>query len=133
MEEIAQVLLIDDQPDFLEPMSFWMKGKGFGVTTAMDGAAGVDLVRKAKFDVIFVDYKMPNMDGVETIKKIREFNATIPIIILTAYTDDVKLQTRARELNISGLFPKTANFDDLGHVLEAILKSIRREKTGSGA
>ena len=124
----VRVLLIDDQQDFLEPMAFWMKAKGFDVLTAMEGAKGVEILRKEKVDVVFVDYRMPEMDGLETIRQIRSFNPKIPIVMLTAHADDVRLQAGAKGLDIMGLFPKMAEFEDLDHVLDAIVTGIRKSK-----
>jgi CheY-like chemotaxis protein len=133
MPTVIRILLIDDQPDFVEPMSFWMRAKGFDVITAPDGLAGIEKVRSGGVDVVFCDYKMPGIDGLETVRRIREFNKSIPIVMLTAHADDVKLQESARSLDISGLFPKMAQFEDLDNVLDAILRSFKRPPAdGSG-
>lgn len=125
-----RVLLIDDQEDFLQPMSFWMKSKGLDVTAAKDGPSGLDILRKGAIDVVFCDYKMPGMDGVQVIRKIREFNKDIPVVMLTAHADDVKLQTDSKDLHLSGLFPKMAQFSDLDSILDAIVRSIRAKSDG---
>ena len=129
MSSPVRVLLIDDQEDFIQPMSFWMKAKGLEVVTAKDGQSGIDLLKSGGVDVVFCDYKMPGLSGVETIRKIREFNKSIPVVMLTAHADDVRLQADAKDLDLSGLFPKMAQFSDLDSILEAIIRSLRRSQT----
>ena len=133
MSESVRILLIDDQPDFLEPMSFWMKSKGFEVVTATDGETGIELVREGSVDVVFVDYKMPGMNGLEAIRRIRDLNKTIPVVILTAHADDIDLQRGTKDLNIFGLFPKMAKFEDLDNVLDVISRTVKKNKPEAGS
>lgn len=133
MSESVRILLIDDQPDFLEPMSFWMKSKGFEVVTATDGEAGIELVREGSVDVVFVDYKMPGMNGLEAIRRIRDLNKTIPVVILTAHADDIDLQRGTKDLNIFGLFPKMAKFEDLDNILDVISRTVKKNKSETGS
>lgn len=120
-------MFIDDQPDYLEAVFYWMKQRGYDPVTITDGLKGIDLVRQGKVDIVFVDYKMPAMGGVEVIRRIREFNKTIPIVIVTAYLNDVMLHEVA-ELNISGMFPKRGEFEELEDVLKVILQLLKKQK-----
>ncbi len=130
MESNVRILFIDDQPSFLESMTFWMKSKGYEVLVAEDGLKGIEAVRNNQADVAFVDFKMPGINGVDVIKKIREFNKTIPIIIVTAHADDVLLY-QTKDVAISGFFSKMGNFEDLDRILDVALRHLKKLKSES--
>lgn len=124
----VRVLFIDDQPDYLEAMFYWMKQRGYEVLTSTEGQKGVELVREGKVDIVFVDYKMPGLDGLEVVRRIRETNGQIPIVVLTAYLNDV-MQQDVDALNISGIYPKKGEFEDLENVLKIVMALLKKPKS----
>lgn len=126
-EKGIKVLLVDDQADFRQLMKFWLESKGYSVISASDGMSAIQLVKEEKPDVLFLDLRMPTMDGVETLKAIREFNKDMPVIVISAYIHD----PRAREVmtyGVSGVFYKSKNFEDALSLLEVALRTHKKLK-----
>ncbi|MBI2871040.1 MAG: response regulator [Candidatus Omnitrophica bacterium] len=120
-----RILLCDDQPDFLETISFWMESKGYEVTVARDGLEAMRRIRSAPFDIVFLDIHMPKLDGIETLGMIRKENKKMPVILLTAYPDEDTIE-KAKKHNISGYFPKSGSFDDLTRILDVALRTHKK-------
>src|SRR3989338_7095276 len=108
-----KVLVVDNEADFRRLMTFWLDSKGYSVVVASDGESAIQLVKEEKPDVVFMDLKMPVMDGLEAIKRIRRFDKEIPIIIISAHLNDPK-EKDALSCKISGVFYKSKDFDKEG-------------------
>ena len=82
-----RILLIEDSKDILFLMKMELEGMGYTVVTARDGAAGLDLAKRERPDLIISDIKMPGLNGVELIKQLRSIPelASTPSIALTGY------------------------------------------------
>ena len=80
-----QILLVDDEKGLRDILSKILRKEGYGVITACDGQQAIDKVKNYHPALTFLDLKMPGMDGIETLSKIRKFDDELIIIILTAY------------------------------------------------
>ncbi|MBL7068350.1 MAG: response regulator [Candidatus Omnitrophica bacterium] len=80
-----KVLVIDDEKDLLELLTTRLQGEGFEVTCAFNGKEGLDKAAEWKPDLILLDIMMPEMDGIQTLKVLKETSETrtIPVIMLT--------------------------------------------------
>ncbi|HWY98691.1 MAG TPA: response regulator, partial [Bacteroidia bacterium] len=88
--ENAKILLVDDEPDVLEFLSFNLKKEGYEVFTAGDGRIAIQTAKKVHPNLIVLDVMMPEMDGIEACKELRTMPETKNsfIIFLTARTED---------------------------------------------
>lgn len=85
-----QILLVDDEEDILEFLSYNLKKDGFDLVTANNGNKGLELAKKHKPDLVILDVMMPEMDGIEVCEKIREIpelDETL-VLFLTARAED---------------------------------------------
>jgi len=130
MKKQINILMIDDEKDFLELMSFWLKSKGYKTQIVTSGNEGVEIVKQTPPDIVFLDIFMPGMNGVETLTEIRKVNKDIPVIMLTvAELKNVKDAYSMNELNklgVSGFFKKKDSFDELSKLLDVTLRMHKR-------
>ena len=95
MADKKKVLLVDDDPDFVEAIKVIVENGGYAVRVAYDGAEGLEAVAEEKPDLIVLDVMMPVMNGHEACAKLKADpqTAKIPIILLTAVADRVTTST----------------------------------------
>jgi CheY-like chemotaxis protein len=127
MKKDIKILMVDDEQDFTQPMSFWFKSKGYEVETATSGEAALKIVAENKPDIIFLDLNMPVMDGLETLKRIRQIDKNIPVVIVSAYADPRKIK-EIHPYGISGIFYKGGELEDGLSLLESVLRTHKKLK-----
>ena len=115
----ANVLLVDDEEQFLEVLSERLETRGLKVKTVTSGQDAVEQVEKKSFDAIVVDLAMPGINGIETMKRIKEKNPDLEIIILTGHAT-VKTGIEAMKLGAEDFLEKPV---DLNVLLEKISKA----------
>ena len=124
-----EVLVIDDDPIACEHAKLTLSQAGIRCETVLSGAQAVEKVRmhhlrREDFDLILVDWKMPEMDGVETTRKIRSIvGQTTPIIILTSYNWD-DIADEARDAGVDSFVPKPLF---AGTVLDEFREAFRKK------
>jgi nitrogen regulation protein NR(I) len=84
---MEKILLIDDDEGLTHFLSRFFKRKGYEVTACASGPAALDAMAGQSFDLIMLDYKMPGMNGLEALKKIKAAQVKTPVILMTAYAN----------------------------------------------
>ncbi len=79
------ILVIDDEEAVRTSFTLALGGAGFEVDTAESGEKGLQMKKDTEYDLIFLDLKMPGMNGVETLRQIRKTDKEVPIYIFTAF------------------------------------------------
>jgi DNA-binding NtrC family response regulator len=79
----AKVLIVDDEKDFTRVLSERMETRGLSADTAESGLEAIEKVGKRSYDAVILDLMMPEMDGIETLKRLLEINPDLQIILLT--------------------------------------------------
>jgi DNA-binding response OmpR family regulator len=89
MEEAgARILLVDDETSIQTLLSYPLRKEGYEVVSAQDGREALDRFAESRFDLVVLDVMMPQLDGIEVCRRLRE-RSQVPIIMLTARADEV--------------------------------------------
>ncbi len=128
MAEKKKILLIDDDPDFVEAVRVIVESGGYAVRVAYDGQEGLAAVAEERPDLIVLDVMMPVMNGHETCARLKGDPATagIPIILLTAVADRVTTSTYSHrdmlESEAEDYLPKPVEPAELLELIKSWLK-----------
>jgi two-component system response regulator HydG len=112
MKDKPTILVVDDNQDLLETFAMILKRRGYHVQTAVNGTSAVDKFKEQNFDVTIMDIVMPEMNGVDASRKIKEIQPEAPIILMTAYSDEELLQS-ALEGGVTQVIHKPIRIDQL--------------------
>ncbi len=85
MNKMPSILVVDDEAAIRESLKDWLMEDGYRVALAVDGEDAVLKVGEAQYDVILLDLKMPGIDGLETMRRIKEISPDSEVLMMTAY------------------------------------------------
>jgi DNA-binding NtrC family response regulator len=83
----VRILIVDDDPGQRSLLTSFLQTQGFEIETAESGARALEKLRVAKFDMMISDVRMPGLSGLETLRRARQEHATLPVLLVTAFTD----------------------------------------------
>jgi DNA-binding response OmpR family regulator len=86
---VTTVLLAEDDAAIAEPLSRALQREGYGVVVAVDGVAALDRLRTGEVDLLLLDLGLPGVDGLEVCRRVRAEQPDLPVLMLTARTDEV--------------------------------------------
>lgn len=125
---IKRLLIVDDDTGHRLMLEALLGKWGFKVTSVTDGSEAVEAVKVAPFDVVLMDVRMAEMDGITALKGIKAYNPAVPVVIMTAYSA-VESAIEAMKSGAYDYLIKPLDFDELKLVLERTLEhSTLREE-----
>jgi two-component system response regulator HydG len=124
MQKKAYILIVDDNVSLCQSMALILKRKGYDVTYVNDGPQAIGKVQEKPFDMIFMDIKMPGMDGVEAFKRINELRPEAPVVMMTAYAVEDMVQ-EALKHGASGIMYKPLDLPKVFALLERTAQTTR--------
>ena len=83
----ARILIVDDDPGQRSLLNSFLKSQYFETVTADSGERALELLRNGKFDMMISDVRMPGLSGLETLRRARKEHVTLPVLLVTAFTD----------------------------------------------
>jgi DNA-binding NtrC family response regulator len=113
-----KILLIDDEQDFLTVMSERMEARKMKVSTASSAKEGLEKVAAGSFDAVILDLAMPGMDGIETLRILKEKNPDLAVILLTGHAT-IKQGIDAMKLGALDLMEKPADINALSEKIKS--------------
>jgi DNA-binding response OmpR family regulator len=119
-----RILIVDDEPDVLRLVALRLKKSGYEVLTASDGKTGLDMINSEKPDLVLLDLRLPNMDGIDVCKHAKSDEALkdIPIILFTA-TADVEVAETAKETGANDYIVKPFEPNELLEKISNIVQN----------
>lgn len=122
IEEIKPdgILIVDDDPDFVESIAELLTSNGYTVFVARNGREAIIRIQSNGVDILILDIRMPVLNGLETYLELKRIDRVIPTLIVTAYADEyVDDLEELRSLSVGGILQKPLDPDEL-------LRAIKR-------
>lgn len=119
----ARILLVDDNAHGLSARKQVLEELGHRVVTASSGAEALEQFGSHKFDLVVTDYKMPRMDGMELIVRLRKQSQELPIVLISGFVDAMGLNEENTGADV--VIQKSAN--EVSHLIRAVNRLLRRK------
>ncbi len=121
-KEAKKILIVDDDAGHRIMIKVTLLERGYEIFEASDGSEAVAMVEKRFFDLIMLDLKMKNMDGVEALKRIKKISPAIPVLIMTAYAS-VQTAIEALKLGAIDYLMKPLDIEKVIQTIDKVLNS----------
>ena len=119
---MANILICDDERDIVAALKIYLSGEGYTLFEAYTGREALDIVRQHDIHLILMDIMMPELDGISATARLREENSNVPIILLTAKSEDTD---KVLGLNVGADDYITKPFNPI-EVLARVRSQLRR-------
>jgi YesN/AraC family two-component response regulator len=116
---MKKILIIDDEKPTLSMFRLLLEAYGYEVLTAENGRTGIEIFERESPAVVFTDIKMPGIDGLEVLKRIKAIDSTVRVIVITGHGDR-DLEQQAMDLNATTFIHKPIQRRALEAALEGI-------------
>ena len=123
----SKVLLVDDEREFVQTLSERLIMRDMGSAVAYDGESALELIKEDEPEVIIVDLKMPGVDGIEVLRKVKKNHPQIEVIILTGHGDEEDRQL-CMELGAFAYLQKPLDINVLSETIQKANEKIRQKK-----
>ncbi|MDZ7831417.1 MAG: sigma-54 dependent transcriptional regulator [Desulfobacterales bacterium] len=124
---MEKILLIDDDEGLIHFLSRFFERKGYGVTACADGPSAIEKIGAESFDLILLDYKMPELNGLDTLSAIKGVEVKTPVILMTAY-GTTELAIEAMKRGAYDYLVKPFERKDLSRIVNEALQVNRQMK-----
>jgi DNA-binding NtrC family response regulator len=129
MDDKARIMVVDDEVGMCDFLRYLLEGEGYEVDHANSGVEALVKLEKAAFHLVLADIKMPGMDGLEMLRRIKKSDENVVVIVMTGYAS---LDTAIKAIKYDAYNYITKPFDDPDVVLAAVESGLaeRKERLG---
>jgi DNA-binding response OmpR family regulator len=120
----ARILVMEDEPSVAKGLQMVLKEEGYGVDVAMTGQKALDAFNEKAFDLLLADLRLPDIDGMEVIKRVKGKKPDTGVIVITGYST-VSSAVDAMKLGVSDYLPKPFMEDELKKAVHEALREGR--------
>ena len=117
---MCKILVVDDEKAICDSLKKFLIMLGHDVTAVQNGKDALEFIRNGKFDIVFLDIRMPEMDGIQVIKEIKKIDERVGIVMTTAVKED-KVALECMKL---GAYDYITKPFDLNHMENVILAKL---------
>jgi DNA-binding response OmpR family regulator len=120
MDAKMKILVVDDEKEICEFMEMILRARGYEVLTALSGKDAIAAVKEKSPQVIIVDKRMPEMDGIQTLHSIREIDKATKVFMLSGDELDANTESVLKELGAIGYLHKPITISELNTALKSV-------------
>jgi two-component system, OmpR family, response regulator CpxR len=131
LEAPSKVLLVDDEREFVQTLSERLIMREMGSAVTYDGESALDMVSKDEPEVMILDLKMPGIDGIEVLRRVKQTNPEIEVIILTGHGSEADKKV-CMDLGAFAYLQKPVDIDLLSEKLKEANEKIQQKKRQKG-
>ena len=119
----SKILVVDNEPEICRLFADILKEMGYEVSTATEGRQGLAQIRDNPPDILFLDIKMPKMDGLECLRRIRKIKRKLVVVMMTGY-GDIKSAQEAMRLGADEYICKPFDLDELKRLVNELVGEL---------
>ncbi|MFZ4463001.1 MAG: sigma-54-dependent transcriptional regulator [Bacteroidales bacterium] len=123
MDHKLSILVVDDEDSVRESLQMWFTEDGYEVLCAENATKALSILEKSRIDIILADIKMPGMDGLEMLQRIKSLNSTSIVIMMTAFAT-VDTAVKALKDGAYDYVTKPFDPDDLSHLIRNAARQV---------
>lgn len=128
----SRVLLVDDEREFVQTLSERLLLRDMGSAVAYDGESALEMLREDEPDVMILDLKMPGIDGMEVLRRVKATQPNIEVIILTGHGNETDRET-CMSLGAFAYLQKPVDIDILSETMKQANEKITRRRQEKSA
>jgi CheY-like chemotaxis protein len=127
----SKILLVDDEKKYVQTLSQRLMMRELDSAVVYDGEAALELAREDEPDVMILDLRMPGIDGIEVLRRVKQDHPAIEVIVLTSQGSEDDKKT-CMELGAYAFLSKTVDIEELSKTIKAAKEKIRQTREAGG-